>query len=65
MHGGDLEKVDLMVGLLAEPLPVGFGFSETTYRILVLMTSRQLRSDRSSPPTSVPRSIPSSATSIS
>jgi hypothetical protein len=45
-YGGDLDKVDLMVGLLAEPLPTGFGFSETAYRILLLMTSRQLRSDR-------------------
>ena len=26
---GDVEKVDLMVGLYAEPLPKGFGFSDT------------------------------------
>jgi hypothetical protein len=45
-YGGDLEKVDLMVGLFAEPLPAGFGFSETAFRIFVLMASRRLKSDR-------------------
>jgi hypothetical protein len=29
VYSGDLEKVDLMTGLYAEPLPPGFGFSET------------------------------------
>ena len=43
---GDLEKVDLMTGLFAEPLPPGFGFSETAFRIFVLMASRRLKSDR-------------------
>ena len=43
---GDLEKVDLMTGLFAEPLPQGFGFSETAFRIFVLMASRRLKSDR-------------------
>jgi hypothetical protein len=46
VYGGDLEKVDLMVGLYAEPLPDGFGFSETAFRIFVLMASRRLKSDR-------------------
>ena len=46
VYGGDLEKVDLMVGLYAEPLPEGFGFSETAFRIFVLMASRRLKSDR-------------------
>ena len=46
IYGGDLEKVDLMVGLYAEPLPEGFGFSETAFRIFVLMASRRLKSDR-------------------
>jgi hypothetical protein len=46
LYGGDLEKVDLMVGLYAEPLPEGFGFSETAFRIFVLMASRRLKSDR-------------------
>jgi hypothetical protein len=46
VYNNDLEKVDLMVGLLAEPLPEGFGFSETAFRIFVLMASRRLKSDR-------------------
>lgn len=46
VYGGDLEKVDLMVGLYAEPLPEGFGFSETAFRVFVLMASRRLKSDR-------------------
>jgi hypothetical protein len=43
---GDIEKVDLMAGLYAEPLPEGFGFSETAFRVFVLMASRRLKSDR-------------------
>jgi hypothetical protein len=43
---GDIERVDLMTGLYAEPLPEGFGFSETAFRIFVLMASRRLKSDR-------------------
>ena len=35
-----------MTGLYAEPLPPGFGFSETAFRIFVLMASRRLKSDR-------------------
>jgi hypothetical protein len=46
VYGGDLEKVDLMTGLYAEPLPDGFGFSETAFRIFILMASRRLKSDR-------------------
>jgi hypothetical protein len=46
VYGGDLEKVDLMTGLFAEPLPEGFGFSETAFRVFVLMASRRLKSDR-------------------
>jgi len=46
LYKGDIEKVDLMVGLFAEPLPEGFGFSETAFRIFVLMASRRLKSDR-------------------
>jgi hypothetical protein len=43
---GDIDRVDLMTGLFAEPLPEGFGFSETAFRIFVLMASRRLKSDR-------------------
>ena len=46
VYGNDLEKVDLMTGLYAEPLPPGFGFSDTAFRIFVLMASRRLKSDR-------------------
>ena len=43
---GDIDKVDLMIGVFAEPLIEGFGFSETAFRIAVLMASRRLQSDR-------------------
>lgn len=46
VYNGDLDMVDLMVGLYAEPLPRGFGFSETAFRIFSLMASRRLKSDR-------------------
>ncbi len=46
LYEGDIEKVDLMVGMLAEPLPDGFGFSDTAFRIFILMASRRLKSDR-------------------
>jgi hypothetical protein len=46
VYNGDLEKVDLMTGLFAEPLPEGFGFSETAFRVFLLMASRRLKSDR-------------------
>ena len=35
-----------MVGMMAEPLPPGFGFSDTAFRIFLLMASRRLKSDR-------------------
>jgi hypothetical protein len=43
---GSVEAVDLLVGCLAEPLPPGFGFSDTAFRIFVLMATRRLKSDR-------------------
>ncbi|MEK6406431.1 MAG: peroxidase family protein [Acidobacteriota bacterium] len=46
VYGGDINKVDLMVGMYAEDLPEGFGFSETAFRIFILMASRRLQSDR-------------------
>jgi hypothetical protein len=46
VYGGDLEQVDLMVGLMSEPLPEGLGFSDTAFRIFILMASRRLKSDR-------------------
>jgi hypothetical protein len=46
VYGGDIERVDLAVGMFAEPLPTGFAFSDTAFRIFVLMASRRLNSDR-------------------
>jgi hypothetical protein len=46
VYDGDIERVDLMVGLYAEPLPQNFGFSETAFRVFLLMASRRLQSDR-------------------
>ena len=43
---GDVERVDLMVGMYAEPKPAGFGFSDTAFRVFILMASRRLESDR-------------------
>jgi hypothetical protein len=43
---GDIERVDLMIGLYAEPKPLGFAFSDTAFRIFILMASRRLESDR-------------------
>ena len=46
-----VEDVDLLVGTLCEAqanpgTPPGFGFSDTVFRIFILMASRRLRSDR-------------------
>src|SRR5215216_2729752 len=46
IYDGDIDRVDLQVGLLAETPPPGFGFSDTAFRIFILMASRRLRSDR-------------------
>jgi len=46
VYNNDIEKVDLMVGLMAEPLPEGMGFSDTAFRIFLVMASRRLKSDR-------------------
>jgi heme peroxidase len=46
VYDGDIERVDLTVGMFAEPLPAGFAFSDTAFRIFVLMASRRLNSDR-------------------
>lgn len=43
---GDVDSVDVMVGLYAENPPAGFGFSDTAFRIFILMASRRLNSDR-------------------
>ena len=43
---GDVEQVDTMIGMYAEPKPKGFGFSDTAFRVFILMASRRLESDR-------------------
>jgi hypothetical protein len=43
---GNVDRIDTMVGLLAENPPRGFGFSDTAFRIFILMASRRLQSDR-------------------
>jgi Animal haem peroxidase len=42
----DPEEVDTMIGMYAEKKPKGFGFSDTAFRIFILMASRRLESDR-------------------
>jgi hypothetical protein len=46
IYQDDIDRVDLMVGMYAETLPSGFGFSDTAFRIFILMASRRLKSDR-------------------
>src|SRR5437764_14652529 len=42
----DPEQVDTMIGMYAERKPKGFGFSDTAFRIFILMASRRLEADR-------------------
>jgi hypothetical protein len=46
VYDGDIDRVDLMAGMFAEPKPAGLGFSDTAFRIFVLMAPRRLKSDR-------------------
>jgi hypothetical protein len=46
VYGDDIERVDLMAGMFAETPPAGFGFSDTAFRVFILMASRRLNSDR-------------------
>lgn len=50
IYKGDIDQVDLLIGLYAEwesqQTPKGFGFSDTAFRIFILMASRRLNSDR-------------------
>lgn len=45
-YNGDIEAVDTLVGSHSEPMIPGFGFSETAFRIFIVMASRRLTSDR-------------------
>ena len=46
IYNGDVNAVDLQIGMQAEQPPKGFGFSDTAFRIFILMASRRLKSDR-------------------
>jgi hypothetical protein len=46
VYEGDVDRVDTMVGMFAEPVPAGFGFSDTATRIFIPMASRRVKSDR-------------------
>lgn len=46
LYKGNIDGVDLLVGLFAEPLISGMGFSETAFYVFILMASRRLKSDR-------------------
>jgi Animal haem peroxidase len=42
----NVDLLDTMVGMFAETCPEGFGFSDTAFRVFILMASRRLKSDR-------------------
>ncbi len=46
VYNGRIDDVDTMIGLYAEPRPQGFGFSDTAFRVFILMACRRLKSDR-------------------
>lgn len=46
IYRGDIDSVDLQIGMQAEKPPKGFGFSDTAFRIFILMASRRIKSDR-------------------
>ncbi|KAH8888021.1 feebly protein [Thozetella sp. PMI_491] len=46
VYNGDIESVDSLVGCHSEPVIPGFGFSETAFRVFIVMASRRLKSDR-------------------
>ncbi|MEW6278482.1 MAG: peroxidase family protein, partial [Candidatus Eremiobacterota bacterium] len=47
LYHGDVEKIDLLVGTLAEAhRPEGYGFGETMFQVFILNASRRLQADR-------------------
>jgi hypothetical protein len=58
IYNNDLALVDTMVGMMAEPLQEGMGFSETAFRIFLLMASAGSRAIDSCHTTTGPRSTP-------
>jgi hypothetical protein len=45
-YNNDIDSVDTIIGMFAEKRPQGFAFSETAFRIFIVMASRRLNSDR-------------------
>src|SRR5262249_32665938 len=43
---GHPDKCEIMGGRYAEKPPEGFGFSDTAFRVFILMASRRIKSDR-------------------
>jgi Animal haem peroxidase. len=56
IYNGDVDAVDLQIGMQAEQPPKGFGFSDTAFRIFILMARAASRATGSSPRTSARRS---------
>jgi hypothetical protein len=47
LYNNDIEKIDTMVGMMAETVrPDGFAFGETAFQIFILNASRRLMTDR-------------------
>jgi hypothetical protein len=46
VYGGGIDSLDVVTGMYAEDRPEGFAFSDTAFRIFILMASRRLNSDR-------------------
>ncbi|KAJ4745590.1 Prostaglandin G/H synthase 2 [Rhynchospora pubera] len=46
VYGDNVEKLDLLVGLMAEKKIKGFAISETAFNIFIIMASRRLQADR-------------------
>ncbi|VVA96076.1 unnamed protein product [Arabis nemorensis] len=46
VYGGDVDELDLLVGLMAEKKIKGFAISETAFNIFLLMATRRLEADR-------------------
>ncbi|KAK1292916.1 Alpha-dioxygenase 1 [Acorus calamus] len=46
VYGDNIEKLDLLVGMMAEKKIKGFAISETAFFIFILMASRRLEADR-------------------
>eukprot|EP01006_Ploeotia_vitrea_P050685 TRINITY_DN67485_c4_g6_i1.p1 TRINITY_DN67485_c4_g6~~TRINITY_DN67485_c4_g6_i1.p1 ORF type:complete len:866 (+),score=98.68 TRINITY_DN67485_c4_g6_i1:38-2635(+) len=47
LYGGDIDKIDSLIGQLGEGFrPAGFGFSDTTFRLFLILATRRLWTDR-------------------